>query len=100
MDGFSSLEELYNRVKPALKCKVKDLNRTNIYYIHESDVFNYLKNTLWVKKNNLTLGEIVNDIMLTSNAELEAYVQSIIAREKRQIDNQVRKSEQPGEREA
>lgn len=100
MDGFSSLEELYNRVKPALKCKVKDLNRTNIYYIHESDVFNYLKNTLWVKKNNLTLGEIVNDIMTTSNAELEAYVQSIIAREKRQIDNQVRKSEQPGEREA
>lgn len=100
MDGFSSLEELYNRVKPALKCKVKDLNRTNIYYIHESDVFNYLKNTLWIKKNNLTLGEIVNDIMLTSNAELEVYVQSIIAKEKRKVEDSVRKSEQPGERKA
>ncbi len=96
MDGFKSLEELYNRVKPALKCKVKDLNRINVYYIHESDVFNYLKNTLWTKKNNLTLGEIVNDIMCTSNAELEAYVQSIISKEKRQLE----KSDQPSERRA
>lgn len=86
MDGFSSLEELYKRVNPALKCKVKDLKRIGINYVQEADVFNYLKNNVWCKKTNLTLGEIVNDIMTTSNIELEGYVQKIMAKEKRNIE--------------
>ena len=51
MDGFSSLEELYNN--------------------------------LWSKKKGLTLGEIVNDIMTVPNAELEMYVQNLMAKEVR-----------------
>lgn len=85
MDGFRSLEELYQRVKPALKSKVKDLNRIGIKYVQEVDIFNYLKNNCWSKKNNLTLGEIVNDIMTVSSSELESYVQDLFAKEKRQI---------------
>jgi len=86
MDGFSSLEELYNRVKPALKSKINDLKRVGVNYVQEADVWNYLKNNLWCKKANLTLGEMVNDIMTVSNIELETYVQSILAKEKRTIE--------------
>lgn len=85
MDGFKSLEELYQRVKPALKSKVKDLNRVGINYVQEVDVFNYLKNNCWSKKSNLTLGEIVNDIMTVGSSELESYVQNLFAKEKRNI---------------
>lgn len=79
MDGFSSLEELYHRVEPALNSKLNDLRRIGIRYVQKADIWNYLKNNLWCKKANLTLGEIVNDIMTVSNTELEVYVQSIIA---------------------
>ena len=86
MDGFKSLEELYKRLKPALKSKCKELNRLGIRYVQEADVWNYLKNNVWSKKNNLTLGEMVNDIMCASNSDLERYVQKIIAKEKRNIN--------------
>lgn len=83
MDGFSSLTELYNRVKPALKSKIKDLKRIGVHYVQEADVWNYLKNNCWCKKTNLTLGDVVNDIMTVPNEELERYVQSILTEEKR-----------------
>lgn len=83
MDGFSSLEELYNRVTPALNSKLKDLTRVGVNYVQKADIWNYLKNNLWSKKKGLTLGEIVNDIMTVSNAELEMYVQNLMAKEVR-----------------
>lgn len=86
MDGFSSLTELYNRVKPALKSKVKELKRLGVNYVQEADIWNYLKNNLWCKKSNLTLGEVVNDIMTVPNSELEYYVQGILAQDKRDVE--------------
>lgn len=86
MDGFSSLEELYKRVEPALKSKTLDLKRRGINYVQKEDVWNYLKKNVWSKKTNLTLGEIVNDIMTLSNTELETYVQSLMGTRPRIID--------------
>lgn len=86
MDGFKSLEELYNRVKPALKSKCKDLKRVGINYVQEVDVWNFLKNTKWINSTNLTLGDMVNDIMTVSNNDLEKYVKSILMQEERRIN--------------
>lgn len=83
MDGFSNAEELYKKVKPALKSKIKDLTRVGVNYVQKADVWNYLKNNVWCKKVNLTLGEVVNDIMTVSNEELEYYVQSLFKDSKR-----------------
>lgn len=83
MDGFSSMEELYKRCEPALKSKVKDLTRVGVTYVQKADVWNYLKNNVWCKKNNLTLGELVNDIMTVSNGELEMYVQALMSKGER-----------------
>ncbi len=85
MDGFSSLEELYNRVKPALKSKVMDLKRIGVNYVQIEDIWNYLRKFVWCKKNGLTLGEVVNDIMTISNKELEVYVQGLMAQERREL---------------
>ena len=43
MDGFSSLEELYKRVEPALNSKLKDLTRLGVFYVQKADIWNYLK---------------------------------------------------------
>lgn len=77
VDGFSSLQELYNRVKPALKSKCKDLKRIGVDFVVEADIWNYLKNNIWVHKHNLSLGEIVNDIMCVDNVEIIRYVESL-----------------------
>lgn len=74
MDGFSSLTELYERVKPALKSKCRDFKRLGIDYIDISDIWNYLKNNVWNKGKNLTLADIVDDIMCVNIDALKEYV--------------------------
>lgn len=71
---FTSLEDLFKKVKPALNTKVADLRRHNIRYINEEDIWHYLRKNYWVKAEKLSLGEIVNDILSTPNAELESYM--------------------------
>ena len=58
---FNSLEELYERLTPALKAKVSELKRYDLDYIKEEDIWNYLKDTKWVKANNLLLYQMVDD---------------------------------------
>ena len=82
MEGFSNLNELYNRLKPALKSKCNDLKRVGINYIQEVDIWNYLRQNNWVKRTNLTLGDMVNDIMTVSNNDLVLYVQNIMDSDK------------------
>lgn len=50
MTEFRNLEELYNRIKPALYSKVEELKRNHISYIKEEDIWNYLSSTVWKKK--------------------------------------------------
>ena len=67
---FKSLDELYRKLLPAFKTKVSELKRYNINYIKEVDIWNYLKNNYWKNKHDLTLGDMVNDILNTPNDEL------------------------------
>lgn len=71
---FNSLEELYRKLMPALNTKVADLKRHNIKYISESDIWHYLRDCYWQRNRELSLGEIVNDILATPNSDLEAYM--------------------------
>lgn len=60
---FNTKEELYIRVKPALRAKIEELKRLNFGNINEEDVWNYLSNNKWSNSNNLTLSDIVSDII-------------------------------------
>ena len=40
---FNSLEELYERIKPALRCKQSEMKRNGYNYIKLEDIWNYLK---------------------------------------------------------
>lgn len=67
MEGETLEQKLFNRVKPALKSKIKEIKRLGINNISEYFLFEYLKNNIWKQKENLTLGEIVNDILMCDN---------------------------------
>ena len=45
---FSSLEELYNRIKPALRTKKEEMKRNGYIYVKEADIWNYLKEKKWI----------------------------------------------------
>lgn len=59
---FESALELKNRVMPALKMKEERL-RDEGFDISAEDIWFYLKQNKWVNCKNLTLNEIVNDIL-------------------------------------
>ena len=59
---FKSLEDLYNRILPALKCEARELHKKGYNYIHEEDIWNYLKTYKWTSSRDLDLSAMVNDI--------------------------------------
>ena len=73
-EEFNTLEELYNRIKPALKTKAREMKRQGFTYIDESDIWNYLKEIKWKNSKGLALNEIVSDILNTDNLIIDDYL--------------------------
>ena len=64
---FSSEEELYNRLKPALRAKLTELNNYGYGYLKIEDIWNYLKEKEWRSSHNLTLNDMVSSILSCDN---------------------------------
>ena len=60
---FNSLEDLYKKLLPALRTKINDFKKEGVSYVKEEDIWNYLNDKYWKNKSELTLGEMVNDIL-------------------------------------
>jgi len=71
---FNSLEELYNKLLPAMDTKVNELKLNGISYIKKDDIWNYLKNNKWRLSKDLTLSKCVDDILNTDDSEYKKYV--------------------------
>ena len=74
---FSSKEELYERVGPALRAKVSELRRLGYRNIKEMDVWNCLIQTKWLNSKNLMLSDIVDDILTSNNYDIYEYLKQI-----------------------
>lgn len=81
---FSSKEELYQRVKPALKAKAMELKRVGYSYIREIDIWNYLIEIRWSKSRDLMLSDIVNDILKTDNKKIDEYLKDKLSTDRTQ----------------
>ena len=69
---FNNIEELKKRVTPALYTKLKELKKENYKYVTTDDIWNFLiKN--WKKRKDLTLYDIINDILILNNEDIEEY---------------------------
>lgn len=87
--NFASIEELYKRVYPALKSKVKELKKANINYIKEEDIWNCLVELHWKKDKGLLLSDVVDDILNTENSVIDNYVKNEIKKMKREANYDV-----------
>ena len=59
---FSSVVELRKRLTPALRLRIKSLRKDKIN-MTEDMLWNYFVNKYWKVANNLSLYEMVNDIL-------------------------------------
>lgn len=71
---FKTANELYERLKPALTTKVEEMRRNGYEYIKEEDVWNYLKEVKWVKSVNLSLYQMVSDVLNTEDDVIDKYL--------------------------
>lgn len=82
---FKSLQELYERLKPALNCRKNEIMRMNIPYIKTEDIWNYLKETKWNTSSNLTLADMVSDILNVDEYLIDEYIKKNLKTFKRNI---------------
>ena len=83
---FKTIDDLYKRLKPALYSKVVELKRMGLDYIKEEDIFNYLLETSWSKKDNLSISELTNEILYLDNNLITSYVMKILKNTERNIE--------------
>lgn len=83
--AFSSIEELYKRVKPALMTKCEELKRSGISYITIEDIWNYLKDNVWNNSRNLRLFRMVDDILNVDNMLVDDYIKSKMGSKERTV---------------
>ena len=83
--AFSSVEELYKRVKPALTTKCGELRRMGIEYVTIEDIWNYLKDNVWNNSRNLRLFRMVDDILNADNEKIDDYVKSKMGSKERNV---------------
>lgn len=82
---FSSVEELYQRIKPALSTKRAEMKRNGFVYATEEDIWNYLKEEKWKNSKNLSLYEMTCDIFDIDDTLIDNYLRNKMNRRTRNI---------------
>jgi len=80
---FDSLQELYERIKPALMTKKNEMHREGYQHIKEEDIWNYFKEVKWQNAENLFLHDIVSDIINIDSYYINEFVTQKLKTEKR-----------------
>lgn len=75
---FENSKELFNRLKPALLSKQTELKNKGYSYIHLIDIWDYLVDRKWKQANNLSLYEMVSDILNSDNELIDDYVKDVL----------------------
>ena len=70
MYEYKNQLELYQGLIPALNVKLKMLKKSNYQDITKDDIWNYLRENKWKNSIDLTLADMVQDIIHTDNLEL------------------------------
>lgn len=82
---FSSMQELYERLYPALQTKKSEMRRIGYSYIKEEDIWNYLKEIKWMKSKDLALYQMVGDILNVDPVLIDSYLKEKLNKKNRQI---------------
>lgn len=71
--NFNSIDELKQRLMPALRLRKRELKRLGIVTTEEK-LWDYFSNNFWKKANNLSLSRMVDDVL---NKEIDENLSKI-----------------------
>ncbi len=71
---FHSQKELYQRLLPALRTKKNEMHRHGYPYIKEEDIWNYFKENKWKSGRDLSLYDLVSDVLNGEDAYIDYYL--------------------------
>ena len=83
--GLNNSLNLYKRLLPAINSKINELSKYEIFYVKREDIWNYLKQEKW-KDDNISLAEMVDDILNTDNEKLVKYVKEKTLNERKSTE--------------
>lgn len=81
---YKSQEELFNFLSGAFNVKLRLINK-EYNYIRKIDIWNYLKINKWSKAKNLTLSEMVNDIIEVDITKVDLFLKDHLKKEKKSV---------------
>ena len=73
MYEYKSQKELFTNLIPAMNVKLRLLKKSKFNDITKEDIWNYLKVTKWRYDIDLSLSDMVNDIIHTDNLDIVNY---------------------------
>jgi len=85
MNEYKSQKELYLALIPALNVKIRLIKNTNFKYIKKEDIWNYLKVNKWCNDIDLTISDMVNDIINVDIILIDNYLKEKISREEKEV---------------
>ena len=71
---FTSLSQLYRKLLPAFNVKKRLILNSKYKHITNENIWVYLTETKWKKAYNLSLPEIINDIITVDLEEINHYI--------------------------
>lgn len=84
MEEYKSTRDLFNSLIPAFNVKLR-LIKKDYYYITKTDIWNYLKINKWQYASNLTISDMVDDIMTVDICRVDKFLKEYIKNSKRPI---------------
>ena len=84
MDEYKSMRELFNSLKPAFDVKLRLINK-DYDYITRTDIWNYLKINQWCKDVNLSISEMVDDIMMVDIYKVDRFLKDHLKKNDRNM---------------
>ena len=74
MDEYKSVKESYEALIPALNVKIRMFKNNEFNYLTKDDIWNYLKDNVWVHSVNLTISQMVSDIVNVEGIKIDKYL--------------------------
>lgn len=81
---YKDQKELFNILSGAFNVKLRLINK-EYNYIKKIDIWNYLKINKWCKDKNLSLSEMVNDIIKVDITKVDLFLKKHLKDEERTI---------------
>lgn len=82
---YKSGEELFSSLKGAFNVKLRMI-KDKYDYIKMVDIWNYLKINKWCKDKNLSLSEMVNDIIDVDIDKVDLFLKKHLKEEERKLE--------------